>query len=94
MDNSGLVCTDFFMGLLDAGRLDIDRVKKMLANLKDGVTEIVTHPGFLSPEVLDRYKWHSGGETELFALTDKRIKNCIKENDIKLISFEEFLALK
>ena len=94
LKRSGLSHADYFMGLLDAGQLNIDKIRNMLMVLKEGVTEIVTHPGFLSPEVLDRYKWHSGGETELFALTDKRIKNCIKENDIKLISFEEFLALK
>ena len=94
LKKSGLIYTDHFMGLLDAGQLDIDKIENMLAILKEGVTEIVTHPGFLSPEVLGHYKWHSGGETELFALTDKQIKNFIKNNDIKLISFEEFLSLK
>ncbi len=94
MNNSGLAYTDFFMGLLDAGKLDIDKIKTMVSNLKDGVTEIVTHPGFLSPEVLNRYRWHIGGETEIFALTDNRLKNVIKASGIKLISYEEFLALK
>lgn len=94
MAASGLVYTDFFMGLLDAGQLDIDRIKNMLGHLKDGVTEIVAHPGFLSPEVLGRYSWHMGAETELFALTDNRIKNFIKNNNIHLISYEEFISSK
>jgi predicted glycoside hydrolase/deacetylase ChbG (UPF0249 family) len=94
MNSSGLAYTDFFMGLLDAGKLDINKIKTMARYLKDGVTEIVTHPGFLSPEVLKRYPWHMGGETELFALTDNRVKNAIKDNGIKLVSYEQFLALK
>ena len=61
--------------------------------MKEGVTEIVTHPGFLSPEVLDHYKWHARGETELFALTDNRVKNAVKNNGIKLISYAEFISL-
>jgi predicted glycoside hydrolase/deacetylase ChbG (UPF0249 family) len=94
LKKTDLIYTDYFMGLLDAGQLNIDKVKNILTGLKEGVTEIVTHPGFLSPEVLDHYKWHMGCETELFALTDKRIKNFIKENSIKLISYEEFLTLR
>jgi predicted glycoside hydrolase/deacetylase ChbG (UPF0249 family) len=94
LEGSGLTYTDNFIGLLDAGRLDIDKLKTMLGTLEDGVTEIVAHPGFLSPEVLDNFSWHRGGETELFALTDNRIKNAVKNNGIKLISFDEFLTLK
>lgn len=94
LKKAGLIYTDYFMGLLDAGQLNIDKVKNIITGLKEGVTEIVTHPGFLSPEVLGHYKWHMGCETELFALTDKRIKNFIKENSIKLISYEEFLTLR
>ena len=94
LEGSGLTYTDHFMGLLDAGRIDIDKLKTMLGTLEDGVTEIVAHPGFLSPEVLDNFSWHKGSETELFALTDNRIKTAVKDNGIKLISFEEFLSIR
>lgn len=92
--DSGLIFTDSFMGLLDSGRLNIDKIKNILRILKPGVTELVTHPGFLSPQVLEDYYWHLGSETELFALTDRRVKDAIAENDIRLISFEEFLSLR
>jgi len=92
--DSGLAYTDFFIGLLDAGKLDIDKVKMIVGNLKEGVTELVTHPGFLSPEVLKYYKWHKGGETELFALTDNRIKKAIRDNDVKLITYGELSSIK
>ena len=92
--NSGLLYTDHFLGLLDAGKLEEDLLIEMLGGLKDGVTELVCHPGFLSPEVIDSYKWHIGAEAELFALTDPRVKNAINNNGIKLISYEDFLSLK
>ena len=92
--SSGLLYTDHFLGLLDAGRLKEDILMNMLNGLKDGVTELVCHPGFLSPEVLDRYKWHIGAEEELFVLTSHRVKNAIRNNNIKLISYGDLLTLK
>lgn len=94
LDVSGLSHTDFFFGLIDAGRLTEEKLIRMMDNMKDGVTELVCHPGFLSPEVLDRYKWHIGAEGELFALISHRVRNAVKNNGIKLISFGEFLSLK
>jgi predicted glycoside hydrolase/deacetylase ChbG (UPF0249 family) len=87
--SSGLLYTDHFLGLLDAGKLREDLLIEMLSGLKDGVTELVCHPGFLSPEVIDRYKWHIGAEGELFALTGHRVKSAIKENKIRLITYGE-----
>lgn len=94
LHNSNMVYTDFFIGLLDAGRLNIAIIKEMIKTLKDGVTEIVTHPGFLSPEILEHYAWHTGGEAELFALTDNRVKNAIKNNSIKLITYGELVSIR
>lgn len=94
VEKSGLLYTDYFLGLLDAGRLREDAIVNMLNNLKDGVTELVCHPGFLSPDVLDRYSWHKWAERELFALTDKKIKNVIHSNNINLITYREFIDIK
>jgi chitin disaccharide deacetylase len=88
-NSSGLLYTDYFLGLLDAGKLKEDILIDMLGGLKDGVTELVCHPGFLSPEVIDSYKWHIGAEEELFALTGHRVKNAIKENEIRLTTYGE-----
>ncbi len=92
--DSGLVFTDHFFGLLDAGRLKEDLLIGMLQGLEDGATEIVCHPGFLSPEVVDKYKWHLNAEEELFVLTDPLVKNAIKNNGINLISYGDLLTLK
>lgn len=89
--DSGLLVTDFFLGLLDAGRLNESALLENLRNLKNGVTELVTHPGFLSPEVLSDYSWHIRAEEELAALTSKRVIKAVSDNGIKLITFSEFL---
>ncbi len=92
--SSGLLYTDHFLGLLDAGKLKEDILIEMLGGLKDGVTELVCHPGFLSAEVVDDYKWHKNCEEELFVLTDSRVKNAIKNNEIRLITYGELPSTK
>ncbi len=92
--SSGLLYTDRFLGLLDAGRLNEDILIEMLRGLKDGVTELVCHPGFLSPAVIESYKWHAGAEGELFALTEARVKNAIIENGIRLIAYGELPSVR
>ena len=92
--NSGLLCTDSFLGLLDAGKLKENLLVEMINGLKDGVTELVCHPGFLSPEVLEGYRWHKACEEELFALTDSRIKTAIKNNEIRLITYGELASIR
>lgn len=92
--SSGLLYTDYFLGLLDAGRLKEDILIEMLGGLKDGVTELVCHPGFLSPEVVDGYRWHMGAEEELFALTGDRVKNAAKNNDVRIITYGELSSIR
>ena len=92
--SSGLLYTDHFLGLLDAGELKEDILIKMLGGLKDGVTELVCHPGFLSPEIVDDYRWHRDCEEELFALTGSRVKSVIKNNGIRLITYGELPSIK
>ncbi|MDP2929696.1 MAG: ChbG/HpnK family deacetylase [Candidatus Omnitrophota bacterium] len=92
--DSGLLYTDSFLGLLDAGKLKKQLLMEMLNGLKNGVTELVCHPGFLSPEVLEGYRWHRGCEEELLALTDNHVKKTIKNNEIQLITYGELSSVK
>jgi predicted glycoside hydrolase/deacetylase ChbG (UPF0249 family) len=92
--DSGLSYTDHFIGLLDAGKLNEGLLINMLSGLKDGVTELVCHPGFLSPKVIDNYKWHIGAEEELAAITGHRVKNAIKNNNVKLITYGELPSIR
>lgn len=89
---SGMAAPEHFMGFLDSGNITEKVLLDMLANLKDGTTELVCHPGFLGPEVLDRYTFHKNSEAELFALTSRRVKKLADEKEISLVSYAEFLS--
>lgn len=92
LDESGIVYTENFLGFLDSGNLREETIVDMLISLKDGSTELVCHPGYLSPEVVDRCIFHLGCETELAALTSRNVKNLIKDKDIKLVTYGEFIS--
>ncbi|MBI5124132.1 MAG: ChbG/HpnK family deacetylase [Candidatus Omnitrophica bacterium] len=85
----GLTCTDNLIGFLYSGNLDEEILMKMIKSLPDGVTELVCHPGFLGPQVLDRYKFHMNCEEELYGLTSRRVKDLINKEGVKLIPYPE-----
>ncbi|MBI5143755.1 MAG: ChbG/HpnK family deacetylase, partial [Candidatus Omnitrophica bacterium] len=91
LKNSGTRHADHFLGFLYSGRLREDTLIDMLKSLNDGTTELVCHPGFLGPEILDRYRFHVNCEEELSALTSQRVKNLIRDEGIKLTTYSEFL---
>ena len=94
LDGSAILYTDNFLGFFDSGNITEDTLIKMLNTLPEGMTELVTHPGYISAEVLDRCVFHSNCETDLAALTSRRVRKVITDNGIKLITFGEFAKLK
>ncbi len=92
LKNSGLFYPDRLLGFLDSGKLSEGLLMNMLESLSEGVTELVAHPGFISPELLENYKWHINCEDELYALTSPRARRIVEENGIKLVSYKEALG--
>jgi len=92
LEGSGTARPDNFIGFLDSGDLNESILINMLNALGEGTAELVTHPGFLGPELLERYRFHLNCESELFALTSPRVKKTIKDKNIKLITYEELAA--
>jgi chitin disaccharide deacetylase len=86
---AGIRCTDNFLGFLDSGNLEEETLIGMLKALRDGTTELVAHPGLLSPEVLDKCVFHRRCETDLAALVSRRVKKVIDGNGIRLIKFSD-----
>ncbi|MDO8525135.1 MAG: ChbG/HpnK family deacetylase [Candidatus Omnitrophota bacterium] len=93
LDGASLKYTDNFLGFFDSGNIREEILIGMLDKLPEGVTELVTHPGFISAEVLDRCIFHKNCEIDLAALTSRRVRKAIADNGIKLISFGEFARL-
>jgi predicted glycoside hydrolase/deacetylase ChbG (UPF0249 family) len=89
---AGVLCADNFLGFLDSGSLREETLIGMLKALRDGTTELVTHPGLLGPEILDRRPFHQNCETDLAALVSRRVKKVIDDKGIKLIKFGDLTA--
>jgi predicted glycoside hydrolase/deacetylase ChbG (UPF0249 family) len=79
--------TDYFKGFLDSGNLTEETLLRLIGSLNEGVTELVCHPGFIGPEVVDQYRFHVNSEAELFALTSPRVKKLIRASGVELTTF-------
>jgi predicted glycoside hydrolase/deacetylase ChbG (UPF0249 family) len=80
------------VGIYESGRLNERRLLRLIADLKDGDHEIVTHPG-LSPDVVPQDPdWRYGWETELSAVLSPRVKNALAARDITLVSYADLAS--
>lgn len=77
LSKSNLKSPDFFQGMSFVEDLSINRLVKIINQVKEGVTEIMIHP-----------KSIDGFEVE--ALTNYHIKELIKNKKIELITYDEF----
>jgi predicted glycoside hydrolase/deacetylase ChbG (UPF0249 family) len=77
-----------FLGFHDGGRLDLERLQRLLADLRPGETyELMCHPG-LAPEEPDLKRWAYRHEAELHALTCPSIRSEIAARNVQLCSFK------
>jgi predicted glycoside hydrolase/deacetylase ChbG (UPF0249 family) len=89
---SSIKSPDHFRGFLDSANITEANLLGIVDFLEEGSTELVCHPGFLGPEILDRYTFHRNCEAELFALTSPRVRKRLEERGIRLASYSEFLS--
>ncbi len=94
LDKASICHADNLLGFFDSGNIYEDLLIGMLNHLPEGVTELVTHPGFISADVLDRCIFHRTCETDLAALTSRRVKKAVEDNGIKLITFSDLANLR
>jgi len=89
---AGLYTTDHLIGFLDSGDLSEDVLLRLLSCMEDGTTELVCHPGFVSPELWDKCIFHLKCEGELSALTSRRVDRFIKDSGIELTTYGKILS--
>ncbi len=90
--DAGIKTADYFIGLYMKGRLSPEVLKEVTAKLKDGVTEIMVHPGYEG-------KWDASNpftgfstkqrEEELNAIIHPDFLAALKRNHVILKSFIE-----
>lgn len=86
---------DYSFGSYELGNMTIEKYEKLLYCLKDGVTEIMCHPGYIAGKQesyffgQERYYLRAARERELYALLNPRLKDLIRELNIGLVSYKE-----
>jgi hopanoid biosynthesis associated protein HpnK len=93
MDQEGIRSPDWFYGVCDSGRITAAKLQGILQKTKEGVTEIMVHPGFITQEMIELetrigpYYINKYREKELNALLDRRLFDVITDLGIQLINY-------
>jgi len=84
--------TDNMVGMQFSGSITVDKLKLIVSNLRNGISEIMLHPGYRSdflikqlPISYNKFSW----EDELNAATSSETKFFIESNNIKLLRFSD-----
>ena len=73
-------------------QIDVEGLLRLVdAEVREGITELTCHPGYVQPELLSSYTTER--ELELRTLCDRRVRQTILEKEIRLIGFRELPAL-
>ncbi len=94
--NPTVPAPDYFFGQTHIGRINRDFLLSLLAKLPEGVSEIMTHPGYNIPENFLQSETGSSWintlrEAELAALCDPEVRDKLHNFGIKLTTFREGL---
>lgn len=82
---------DFLFGMYDTGNMGVDRVKKLLPCIPEGVSEIYFHPARADLEGDRPLNDPNACAMELETLLDGNIQNLLESLQIKRISFADIV---
>ncbi|HEY3837148.1 MAG TPA: ChbG/HpnK family deacetylase [Bryobacteraceae bacterium] len=90
---AGALTTDYFAGFALTGFLDEPKLLRLLAELPDGTTELMVHPGFCRDQLrASPTRLKESREIELNALTSPAVAAKLNERDIRLDNFRNLPA--
>lgn len=93
LEGMGIKVTDHFLGFCRAGKVTAGWLRKVLEHLPEGTTEIMTHPGYLTSDLLGleknfgSYYINRRREAELKALLAPELKALVQKLNVQLISY-------
>ena len=86
----GIRTPDHFMGVAATGRLNREAILAMIGAMRDGVTELMCHPGEYDAELeKSATRLKRERELELNGLTDPDVRAAMREYEVRLMSFQE-----
>lgn len=84
---AGFVCPEHFYGMLAGGHLNTEHCLRIIRDLPEGSSELMTHPGLDARKLAEVFPWEYHWEQELAALTAESVRNCISQQGVSLINF-------
>lgn len=92
LDGNGYRATDHFAGFQITGRFETRHLAALLGDLPDGVTELMTHPGFCRADLRgSRTRLKESRERELDALCAPEVAEALRANGIQLSGYRQLL---
>jgi hopanoid biosynthesis associated protein HpnK len=85
----GLRTTDHFTGIEHQDRLDGEVLRFILSHLKDGVTELMCHPGYDDAPAREYSRTPPHRDQELAALQDPAVRDCLIAQRIQRVSYND-----
>ena len=90
MDLSPFRVTNHFAGFALTGRYSTSDLQALFAGLPEGVTELMTHPGHCTPELMNApTRLKQSRAAELAALCDPLTRAALDENHIQLTRYQD-----
>jgi hopanoid biosynthesis associated protein HpnK len=90
LTRAGLLFPTHFHGLSQTGFLRLRSVLDILANLPEGVNELMCHPGYLDADLVNSgTRLLVQREIEISALTAPIVKKLVADRGIELISYDQ-----
>ncbi len=87
-ERAGISTADYFCGIAQTGEMTKDGVARLLRNLPDGTTELMSHPGYVDEALQNSpTRLQASRQTELEILTDVEIRNIVASQGIRLIDY-------
>ena len=81
---------EYFFGMQFTGFLNEKVLIDVIESLPDGVTELMSHPGYCDDALMKMHtRLKESRHIEFEALISPRVKNCIERNNISLINYRQ-----
>jgi len=93
LEQTGLLSPARFYGISDTGFLDASAIRRILASLPHGSSELMCHPGYRDIDLeRTRTRLLTQREIEIQGLTARSVKNLVVSEGIQLGTFNDFVA--
>ncbi|BDC51197.1 hydrolase [Bryobacterales bacterium F-183] len=93
LQKHGCKSTDFFAGFAITGTYTASDVVELIANLPEGSTEFMCHPGYCTDELRSqKTRLKESRAEELAALVDPQVRQALDHHQVKLVRYADLLA--